>query len=202
MSSGFLKYAPKHLAKINSIRRAKSQPDILTVPTLNKGQVLFVPESQDNGTPASCYACNLFNYEKSCQIIGPKVKIKKFVYGEPDKPIEYWPCCSDQDYGEPNFGPERFAEHLNDPTNLGLIWINAPAVGLEYGGANCGGQNGGDDCDYYMTDVDDKRAADVGFCRVLQSTVGNKEKCAAWIDDDLVTWQEAQSILRKLNENK
>ena len=202
MSEGFLKYKAKHLAKINSIRRAKSQPDILLVPTLNKGQVLFVPESQDEGTPASCYACSLFNYGKSCYLIGPNVVIRKFVYGEPDKQIEYWPCCGAQEYGQPNYGPEKFSDNLNDPTNLGLCWINAPEVGLEASGANCGGQNGGDDCDYYMTDVDDKRSADTGFCRVLQSTVGNKEKCAAWIDDDLVWWQEAQSIIRTLDGNK
>src|SRR5215469_10068283 len=126
---GFLKYKPKHLSKVNSIRRVKSQPDLAhIVPVLTKGQVLFVPESQDNGTPASCYDCTLFNHGRSCMLIGPHVKIRKFVYGEPDKSIEYWPCCGSQNYGNPNYGPEEFAENLNDPSMLGLIWINAPTI--------------------------------------------------------------------------
>lgn len=199
MAEGFLEYRKKHLDKVNAIRRVKSQPDIFVVPTLTKGQVLFVPSSQDEGTPASCYDCTEFNYGRSCKLIGPKVNIRKFIQGEPDKAIEFWPCCGAQEYGEPNYGPAEFHKNLNSPTDLGLIWINAPEVGQEHGGANCGGQNGGDDCDYFMVEVDDKRTADTGFCRVLQTQVGNKEKCAAWIDDDRIEWQEAQSILRKLD---
>jgi hypothetical protein len=105
------------------------------------------------------------------------------------------------EHGEPNYGVEAF-RGANSPTTLGLLWINAPRVGLEYGGANCGGCNGGDDCDFYMTDIDDKREAPTGFCRVLQSEVANGDVCAAWNDDDKVDWQQAQAILAEQGKGK
>lgn len=197
MSDGFLKYREKHLSKVNSIRRAVSQPDIYAVPVLDKAQVLFVPAASMHNEPASCYNCLRYNQvEGTCGIIGERTCVKKFVYGAPDKSIEYWPCCGMHEYGTPNFGPAAYC-CTNDPSELGLIWINAPKVGQPLGGANCGGQGGGDDCDYYMTGIDDKREAPTGFCRVLQTEVNNGDVCVAWTDDDRVSWQEAQAILKE-----
>lgn len=201
MFDGFLKYKPKHLPKINSIRRAVSQPDITSLPILTKEQVLFVSAAEMANEPASCYNCRFYNHGKSCGIIGPLTIVKKFVYGEPDKPIEYWPCCGMHEHGEPNYGVEAFRA-ANSPSTLGLVWINAPRIGLDYGGANCGGCNGGDDCDLYMVNIDNKREAPTGFCRVLQSEVANGDVCAAWTDDDRVDWQQAQAILHKQREGK
>jgi hypothetical protein len=191
---GFLEYKPKHLAKINSIRRTVSQPDIYTVPTLDKASVLFVSAAEMRNEPASCYNCQFYNYGKSCGLIGALPVIRKFTNGAPDKAIEFWPCCGAHEHGTPNYGVEAFRA-ANSPTTLGLIWINAPRVGADLGGASCGGEGDGDDCDFYMTEIDDKRAAPTGFCRVLQSEVANGDVCAAWIDDDRVTWQQAQSII-------
>jgi hypothetical protein len=196
MAEGFLEYGARHLPKINSIRRAKSQPDIYTIPTLNKSQVLFVSAAEMRNEPASCANCQFYNWGKSCQLIGERTIVRKFTYGAPDKRIEYWPCCGAHERGAPNYGPPHFLSN-DSPSTLGLLWINAPKVGQELGGANCGGTNGGDDCDYYMTEIDDKRAAPTGFCRVLQSEVANGDVCAAWIDDDRIEWQEAQAILAK-----
>lgn len=196
MSDGFLKYGPKQLSKVNAMRRAISQPDIYLVPTLSKAKVLFVSAAEMHNEPASCANCIFYNWGKSCQLIGPHVKVRKIVYGEPDKAIEYWPCCGMQTYGEPNKGTEKFLT-TTDPSDLDLLWINAPRVGLEHGGANCGGSNGGDDCDYYMTEIDDKREAPSGFCRVLQRTVQNGDVCSAWDDDDKLVWEKAQAIIEE-----
>jgi hypothetical protein len=198
VSEGFLTYRDKHLPKINAIRRAISQPDIYTQPVLGKGQVLFTPASEMNDEPASCYNCNFYNSGRSCQLIGPHVTIRKFTYGDPDKSIEYWPHCAAHCFGEANQGPERFIA-TSDPSYLNLLWINAPRVGLSKSGANCGGTNGGDDCDYYMTKGDDKRAEPEGFCRVLQANVANGDHCTCWTDDDKVPWQQAQSILQEIS---
>jgi hypothetical protein len=198
---GFLKYRSKHLSKVNSIRRAVSQPDIYTIPTLDKSSVLFVSAAEMHNEPASCYNCRFYNYGKSCGLIGPHTSVRKFIYGAPDKPIEYWPCCGAHEHGEPNYGIEAFRA-ANSPSTLGLIWINGPRIGLEYGGANCGGSGGGDDCDFYMTEGDDKREEPTGFCRVLQSEVANGDVCAAWNDDDKVSWQQAQAILAEQGKGK
>jgi len=198
---GFLKYKSAHLSKINSIRRAKSQPDIITVPTLDKASVLFVTAAEMCNEPASCYNCKFYNYDKSCGLIGALPKVRKFTYGEPDKPIEYWPCCGAHEHGTPSYGIEAFRA-ANSPSTLGLIWINAPRVGQELGGANCGGCNGGDDCDYFMVEGTDKRDEPHGFCRVLQSNVANGDVCAAWNDDDRIEWQEAQAIINKQDEKE
>jgi hypothetical protein len=207
MNSGFYKYRDSNLRKVNSIRRAISQPtqaDI--VPVLSKGQVLFVPAAQMNHEPASCYNCTFYNHGQSCQLIGSSVVVKKFTYPREAtgdaKQIEYWPCCSMHNYGEPNYGPAEFCNERNDPDYLDLGWVNAPSVGQEYGGANCGGGNGGDDCDMYMTEGADKRAEPTGFCRVLQSVVANGDICAAWRDDDWVSWRVAQSNLKELESNE
>lgn len=201
MPENFLKYGPKHLSKVNAIRRAASQPDIYVQPVLSKGQVLFTPASEMNNEPASCYNCNFYNSSRSCQLIGPHVKVEKFIYGEPDKRIEYWPHCAAHCYGVPNFSQEKFIT-CGDPSYLNLQWINAPRVGLSLSGANCGGSNTGDDCDYYMTEGDDKRAEPKAFCRVLQCEVANGDHCAVWQDDDRITWQQAQSILGEQHGSK
>lgn len=194
--SGFLKYTKEHIGKVNAIRRTVSQPDIYTIPIPSKSQVLFVSAAEMHNEPASCANCTFYNWGKSCQLIGPHIKVKKFTYGAPDKNIEYWPCCGMQTYGEPNRGEEKFIA-LTDPASIDLLWINAPEVGLKHGGANCGGQEGGDDCDYYMTDKPDKRDCPTGFCRVLQTTVTNGDVCCQWRDDDRVNWEEAQAIINK-----
>lgn len=201
MSKGFLVYTAETLKKINAQRRAGSRPDIYTVPTPSKGEVMFVPSASMGGEPATCYNCHFFNYGKSCMLIGPWTKVKKFTYPVREtadaKPIEYWPCCSMWDRGEPNYGPEMFTA-ANDPELLGLIWINAPEVGQDIGGASCGGENGGDDCDHYMTEGNDKRLEPKGFCRVLQTTIENGAVCAQWRDDDLLERMRVQDILNDL----
>jgi hypothetical protein len=201
-NDGFLKYRAEHLRKINAIRRAVSQPtqaDI--VPVLSKGQVLFTPAAELRDEPASCYNCNFFNYGKSCQLIGKLVTIHKFIYPRVDtadsKRIEYWPHCAAHCYGQPNYGPEKFISK-SDPSNLALIWINAPSVGLERSGANCSGCCDGDDCDNYMTKGPDKRAEPTAFCRVLQGEVAGGDHCTAWEDDDKVDWQKAQTLMKEL----
>lgn len=201
MSKGFLAFKVENLRKVNAQRRALSQPDIYAIPTPSKGEVMFVPAAQMGGEPASCYNCHFYNYGKSCGLIGPWTRIEKFIYPKEAtadaKRIEYWPCCSMWDKGEPNYGVEAFTA-ANDPDTLGLGWINAPKPGQEYGGANCGGENGGDDCDHYMTESSDKREEPQGFCRVLQTTVDNGAVCAQWRDDDWMDWRRAQDILKDL----
>src|SRR6267142_2120579 len=97
MPPNFLVYKLKNLAKVNSQRRALSQPTVRFVPVLTKGQVLYVPEGHMGGEPSTCYNCVSYNYGRSCNRIGPDVSIRKFIY--PSKPtkdakqIEYWPCC-------------------------------------------------------------------------------------------------------------
>jgi hypothetical protein len=201
MPPNFLVYQLKDIRKVNSQRRALSQPTLTDVPVLAKGQVQYIPEAQMKGEPASCYGCPRFNYEKSCRLMGDKIAIRKFVYPKEAtadaKRIEYWPCCSGWEPGEPNYGKPEFAEELLSPETLGLIWINAPEVGQAYGGANCGGKDGGDDCDHFITKGDDKRAEPMAFCRVLQSQVENGAVCSAWQDDDEIDWQRAQNILKE-----
>lgn len=203
MPSNFLAYTLKNLRKVNAQRRALSQPTIHDVPVLTKGQVEYVEEAQMDGEPASCYGCAFYNYGRSCRLMGPKLPIRKFIYPPKEtadaKRIEYWPCCSAWWKGEPNYGKEEFLERLATPDNLGLGWINAPGLGQEYGGANCGGKSGGDDCDNYITEGDDKRAEPQAFCRVLQCQVDNGAVCSAWMDDDWVDWQRAQTLLKEID---
>lgn len=194
------------LKKVNSQRRALSQPTFVDVPVLTKGEVLYIPEGQMDRKPASCYRCTFYNYGRSCKLIGPNVKIRKFVY-PPEatsdaKQIEYWPCCGMWTPGDPNYGTEKFMDQLSSADTLGLGWINAPKPGQEYGGANCGGKSGGDDCDHYCSEGDDKRAEPTAFCRVLQSQVENGAVCAAWRDDDFMTWDLAQNIMKELDDTQ
>jgi hypothetical protein len=193
---GFPLYAEKNLPKINAMRRVFSQPDFHGVPIIQPGQVLFDTAESIHDEPTSCYNCRTQNPRTlTCKRIGPELLVKKFIRGGKDgNPIEYWPCCGMHDYGEPSDGA-CFAH--DDPTYLGLVWINAPEVGQAHGGANCAGINGGDDCDSYFTrDSKAKWESTTGFCRVLQKTVAAGDVCAAWQDDDEVSWQEAQQILK------
>lgn len=193
-TDGFLVYRGENLRKINSIRRVISAPDAKLPPILNNGQVLFSSASSADCEPRSCYNCPFFNYEKNCSLLDPSLTIKKFTWppeaSADSKQIEYWPVCGYWVKGEPNYGEPGRKASLN-PEDAGLCWINAPKPGQEAGGACCGGQNGGDDCDFFMTPMPDKREADTGFCRVLQRDVNNMDCCSCWIDDDVVHWQTA-----------
>jgi hypothetical protein len=194
---GFVIFKGKHLSKVNALRMAKSQPESYELPILNKSQVLFVTAESREGQPNSCYNCHLYNKAaKTCMVLPEQIRIEKFTHGEPFKQIEYWPVCGMHDFGKPNEGAASYVSE-NDPDYVGLVWVNAPKVGQEYGGTSCGGLNGGDDCDYYMVEgTDDKRAVPGGFCKVLQTPVAGGDCCAAWNDDDIVTWREAQQILK------
>jgi hypothetical protein len=196
---GFPIYDERQIRKVNAMRRAASLPSVESAPIPSKGDVLFTTAEEQNDEPSSCYNCVFYNYGKSCSLIGPRVKIRKFIYGKPDKPIEYWPCCGMNFHGEPNKGEPIFRGN-SDPDYLGLIWINAPKVGQEYGGANCGGVNGGDDCDHYFVEGKEKKwDSATGFCRALQTTVAAGDDCAHWDDDDKLDWRQAQKIIEELD---
>lgn len=203
MAEDFKVYTAENLRKINAQRRALSQPDVYIVPTLKPAEVLFVPASEMHDEPATCYNCKEYNYGKSCEYFGSNVSVRRFVYPRTAtadaKRIEYWPCCSMWDRGQPNYGPPKFHERIDSPDELGLGWINAPEVGQEISGANCGGSNGGDECDFYITEVADARDTKSGFCRVLQQEVENAAVCAAWRDDDWVDYQRGSALLKELD---
>ena len=205
MPEDFVSYRAKNLRKVNAQRRALSQPDVYTIPTLKPAEVLFVPASKMGREPATCYDCGRYNHARSCMLIGPHVPIYKFIYPpEPTsdaKCIEYWPCCGEWKRGEPNYGPEQFTDELDTPDELGLGWINAPKVGQDVGGANCGGRDGGDECDFYVTEEADARDTETGFCRVLQRDVDNGAVCAAWRDDDWVDYERGLSLIRELESD-
>lgn len=200
MPPNFLTYKVENLRKVNAQRRTMSQPTLIDVPVLTKGQVQYIPEAEMQKEPATCYNCAFYNYSRSCRLLGPRIEIRKFT--DPPQPtadakqIEYWPCCSAWMKGEPNYGPQKFLDNLTSPDTLGLGWINAPHPGQAISGANCGGSNGGDDCDHYITEGDDKRREPTAFCRVLQQPVECGAVCSAWIDDDWITYDRAQNILR------
>lgn len=198
-TDGFLVYKTENLRKINAIRRVISAPDAKLPPILNNGQAMYSSPESAHDEPRSCYNCPFYNYGRSCSLIGQDIKVRKFIWPprptSDSKQIEYWPACGYWVYGKPNLGTETFRATLS-PEDAGLCWINAPKPGLKLSGACCGGRNGGDDCDYFMTDVPDKRDADDGFCRVLQHNVPNMACCSCWIDDDLVDWKTAQERIK------
>lgn len=203
-TDGFLAYKAENLRKINSIRRVISAPDATLPPILNNGQIVFSSAKDADSEPRSCYNCPFFNYERSCQLMGQKLLIKKFIWPPKatadSKQIEYWPVCSYWIPGEPAYGEEKSIATI-DPDYAGLCWVNAPEPGLDHSGSNCGGANDGDDCDFFMTPGPDKRSFETGFCRVLQRNVNNLDCCGAWLDDDLVNWRTAQERMR-LNDGK
>lgn len=193
---GFVEYGEDQLPKVDSMRRDKSQPDFYGIPILQDSDVGFVRASEIGNKPASCYTCSKQNPDKTCFLLGPEIKVSTVTgHGESGEPIEYWPCCSAQQFGEP---PKEvsYAEPLSSPETLGLIWINAPEVGQEFGGANCGGVEGGDDCDHYIVRDGEKWENPQGVCRVLQHSVDAGDVCAAWRDDDELSWDEAQQLMK------
>jgi hypothetical protein len=193
---GFVEYGKEQLPKIDSMRRDKSQPDFYGVPILRDEQVLFTTAEELDYKPASCYTCKEQNKDKTCVRLGPEIKVQKVVgHRDSGDPIEYWPCCSMHDFGD---GPDsiKYHECLDMPKDIGLIWINASDVGQEYGGANCGGVDGGDDCDHYMVKSGEKWQSEQGACRVLQHSVGAGDVCTAWWDDDILEYPEAQQLIK------
>lgn len=203
---GFIEYGKEQLPKVDSMRRDKSQPSFAGIPIISDEAVMLTRASEMGGKPASCYTCQAQQSDETCFYMGPSIRVSK-VKGTKDsgEQIEYWPCCGMHSYGEPRKGKVYYSDELSTPSTLGLVWINAPKPGQKYGGANCGGVEGGDDCDHYLVkgkvekwDVPD------GFCRVLQHQVGGGDVCTAWhadnhdelpIDahDDAHQWRECRN---------
>lgn len=192
-------YQPKHLVKINAMRQAES----VEAPPgrrVTKGQVLYVTAASRNDEPNSCYNCIFFNAaKKRCALMSDGVIIRKLTTGLPFKAIDYFPVCGYQVYGKPNGANHPAPEYPLDPDYAGLIWTNVPEYGKALGGVSCGGQNNGDDCDYWepLTNVKSKRDETLGICKLLDCPTNNGDCCAAWQDDDAMSWQNAQTILRK-----
>lgn len=199
---GFIKYGPDQLPKVDSMRRDKSQPEFFGVPILNASDVAFTTSEALGGKPASCYTCKYQTSDLTCNLLGPGVKVEKVTGSRKSgDPIEYWPCCGEHDYCEDVANGDRskpdYREHLSTPSELGLIWINAPKPGQKLGGANCGGVAGGDDCDHYLVHGS-KEKWDVpsAYCRLLGYDVEGGAVCRAWRDDDQLLFPEAQMLLR------
>jgi hypothetical protein len=202
---GFPLYDERQIRKVNAMRMAFSAPDS-DAPVVNtKGEALFTTAEEMNDEPASCYNCQFYNEKaETCSLMGARKVIKKLVWPKEAtakaKQIEYWPCCSMQFYGETNKGEPFYRTFAADPDYMGLIWINAPKVGQKIGGANCGGLNGGDDCDHYKTKDDKPKWESVtGFCRALQTEVAAGDVCCQWRDDDTLQWQDAQRLIGEIN---
>jgi hypothetical protein len=189
---GFAVYGPEQLPKVNAMRVAKSQPDFHGIPILHDQNVTFTSADQLGGNPASCFSCALWNEsDYTCMLMTENIIVDTVTV----EGIEYWPRCGEFVPGPGNSGNPM---HLSDqtPDQLGLVWINAPETGQEYGGSNCGGCDGGDDCDHYMIESGEKWDNPTGHCRVLQHQVSCGDYCAAWWDDDILQWQEAQNALQ------
>lgn len=195
---GFVEYGPEQLPKVDSMRRDKTQPDFYGVPILLDSQVLFTRAGELGDLPASCYTCKEHTADYTCERLGPSIKVVTVIgHRDSGDPIEYWPCCSLQEYtATPRQGKVQYHDTLDNPDEIGLIWINAPEVGQKYGGANCGGVSGGDDCDHYMVESGEKWDNPQGVCRVLQHSVDAGDVCTAWHDDDELKWQEAEQLMK------
>lgn len=193
---GFVEYGPEQLPKVDAMRRDKSQPDFYGIPILRDEEVAFTRAEELGNKPASCYTCKEQTPDKTCERLGPQICVKK-VTGSKDSgdAIEYWPCCAMHEYG-PGSDRVKYHDVLDNPNDVGLVWINAPKVGQEYGGANCGGGNGGDDCDRYRISKGEKWDAPQGLCTVLAHVVSNGDVCTAWHDDDILEWEEAQTLMK------
>ncbi len=201
---GFVEYGKDQLDKIDSMRRDKSQPEFYGVPILRDEEVGFARAADIGNKPASCYTCKERTTDDTCERLGPSVLVKKVTGSrESGDPIEYWPCCSMHDYsGEEPTGKPEYHETLDTPKCLGLVWINAGKPGQAYGGANCGGINGGDDCDRYRVAKGEKWDSAQGLCTVLAHIVDAGDVCAAWRDDDILEWQEAQELMRGSKDSR
>jgi hypothetical protein len=194
---GFVKYGPEQLPKVDSMRRDKTLPDFYGVPILSDAQVLLTSADELNNKPASCYTCKEHTSELTCQRLGPGVKVSKIIgHRESGDPIEYWPCCGMHEYGNAS-GNTKYHYDLDTPATVGLVWINAPKTGQKFGGANCGGVSGGDDCDHYIVyGKQEKWDVDSAYCRILAHDVKGGQVCTAWHDDDELPYAEAQMLLR------
>lgn len=194
---GFPIYGEKQIGKVNALRKVNSQVGIESVPILDRGSVSFSTAESAHDEPRSCLNCPFFFSEaKRCELIGPRVVIDKFIEGKPEgKNIEFWPVCDYWIHGSPSHEPAHYKASL-DPDDAGLVWVNAPEVGLELSGTSCGGGNDADDCDFWISDSEGKFNSPTGFCRVLQSTTGTMDCCNCWRDDDEISWRTAQQWLR------
>lgn len=199
---GFVEYDKEQLPKVDSMRRDKSQPDFFGVPILNDSDVAFTTAEELGDRPASCYTCEYQNADMCCNKLGPGVKVEKVTGSrESGDPIEYWPCCGEHEYCSDVAGGKRskpdYCEECDTPEALGLIWINAPKTGQKFGGANCGGIEGGDDCDHYLVHGNkEKWDVSSAYCRILGHDVAGGAVCRAWRDDDQLPFPEAQMLLR------
>jgi hypothetical protein len=194
---GFVEYGAEQLPKVDSMRRDKSQPDFFGIPVISDEAVMFTRASEMGDKPSSCYTCQAQQSDLTCFYMGSGVQVAKVTgSSESDDPIEYWPCCGMHNYGPTRPGAPVYADVLSDPSTLGLVWINAAKPGQPFGGANCGGGNGGDDCDHYMVKSGEKWDNPSGYCRVLCHGVENGDVCTAWHDDDELQFEEAQMLLR------
>lgn len=188
---GFPIYGAEQLPKVNAIRVAKSQPDFEGIPILHDQNVTYTSGEQLRGRPASCFTCALMNSDNTCMLMTDKIIVDTVTI----EGIEYWPRCAEFVPGEGNSGtPQHVADSA--PDQIGLVWINAPEPGQDWGGSNCGGCDGGDDCDHYMIESGEKWDSPTGECRVLQHQVSCGDYCAAWWDDDILQWQEAENALQ------
>lgn len=194
---GFPEYGPSELKKVNAMRVAKSQPDFHGIPILHDQNVTYTSAEQMQQKPASCYSCALMNSDSTCMLMGPDILVEKVTIED----IEYWPRCGEFVPGDGNQGKPLTLTH-QAPDQLGLVWINVPKPGAEYGGSNCGGCDGGDDCDHYTIESGEKWDNPQGFCRVLQHEVSCGDYCAAWWDDDILQWQEAQNAIKHEGQNE
>jgi len=205
IEGGFPVYGPSQLRKVNAMRMAFSAPESLSPVVNTRGEALFTTSEEMNDEPASCYNCQFYNINaERCQLIGLHKVIKKFVWPKEAsadaKQIEYWPCCSMHFWGKPSETEAKYRAFCSEPDYMGLVWINAPKPGQKLGGANCGGVNGGDDCDHYQTEGKvEKWESTTGFCRALQGEVAAGDVCCQWRDDDKLEWQDAQRLLGELN---
>lgn len=196
-SGGFVEYGKEQLPKVNTQRHDLSQPNFYGVPILRDAEVGFATAKELGDKPASCYTCGKQQSDFTCFLLGPSILVKK-VRGSKDsgEQIEYWPCCSQHNYGDRATGKPHYDKQLSTPDSLGLVWINAPEVGQEYGGANCGGLSGGDDCDRYRTyGAKEKWDVESGYCTVLAHDVEGGAVCAAWKDDDILYYPEAVAMM-------
>jgi|HubBroStandDraft_6_1064221.scaffolds.fasta_scaffold11292_6 hypothetical protein len=190
---GFPVYRAAQIPKVNAMRRARSLPDVETPIIPTRGQVLFVTAEELHNEPASCYNCVFMRNDSRCALIGPRIPIKKYTM----EGIQYWPKCGLHVHGISK-NPDYMASR--DPDYIGLTWINAPKVGQELGGGNCGGCDGGDDCDNYIVDgAKEKWDSPTGNCRVLQTTVACGDSCAVWQDDDQLDWRQAIKAIQEQN---
>jgi hypothetical protein len=195
---GFVEYGAQQLPKVDAMRRDKSQPDFYGIPIIHDAQVLYTTGEELGGKPASCYTCKEHTADLTCERLGQYIKVQTVTGSRKSgEPITYWPCCSLHEYTEtPRQGKVEYHDVLDKPNAIGLIWINAPKPNQKFGGANCGGVNGGDDCDAYLVKSGEKWDNPQGFCRVLQHTVDADAVCTAWNDDDILLWEDAERLIK------